>query len=69
MNSLENFVKYKPATNNTTITITNTSILTDLESKATKLTNTLSESLYGVVNEPSLGFYRIQVKLLLIVML
>lgn len=62
MNSLESFVKFIPSTNNAVITLTNASpVLTDMEAKARKLTNSLSEVLYEVSNEPSLGFYRIQV--------
>jgi hypothetical protein len=62
MNSLESFVKFIPSTNNAVITLTNASpVLTDMEAKARKLTNSLTEVLYEVSNEPSLGFYRIQV--------
>jgi hypothetical protein len=62
MNSLESFVKFIPSSNNASIVLTNSaSILTDMEVKARKFTTGLNESMYEVSNEPSLGFYRIQV--------
>jgi hypothetical protein len=67
MNSLENFAKFIPITNNVafnqTLVVTN-NILTDVEAKARKMTNSLNESLYEVANEPSLGLFRIQVNFL-----
>lgn len=63
MNSLESFAKFIPAANNSII-ITNSPtslILTDVESKSRRFTASLNESLYEVSNEPSIGFYRIQV--------
>ena len=64
MNSLESFVKYMPNANNISITNSppvNSSILTDMEVKARRFTNNLNDVLYETANEPSLGFYRIQV--------
>jgi len=62
MNSLESFVKFIPSSNNASIVLTNSSsILTDMEVKARKFSSGLNESMYEVSNEPSLGFYRIQV--------
>lgn len=61
MNSLESFVKFIPSANNVNINVTNSPVLTDLESKAKKFTNNLNDALYETSNEPSLGFYRIQV--------
>ena len=66
MNSLEGFVKFIPSSNTASLTVNNTSpnvqpILTDMELKAKKLTSSLNDVLYEVSNEPSLGFYRIQV--------
>ena len=65
MNSLEGFVKFIPSANQASLSIGSPSttpvILTDMESKARKLTNNLTDVLYEISNEPSLGFYRIQV--------
>jgi hypothetical protein len=62
MNSLESFAKFIPAANNSLIIASaSTSILTDSESKARRFTSSLNESLYDLANEPSIGFYRIQV--------
>ena len=67
MNSLEGFVKFIPNANTGSLSMvgpsnaTATPILTDMELKARKLTNNLNDVLYEVSNEPSLGFYRIQV--------
>ncbi len=44
MNSLESFVKFIPSANNATIQITNApTILTDVESKARKFANGLTD--------------------------
>lgn len=61
MNSLESFVKYIPSANNASINTVNSQILTDMEAKARRFTNNLNDVLYETSNEPSLGFYRIQV--------
>lgn len=63
MNSLENFVKFIPSSTNPSLTVAmaNANILTDIESKSRKYINGLNDTLYEVSNEPSLGFYRIQV--------
>ena len=62
MNSLESFVKFMPSSNNASLTVKTSPILTDMESKARKFTSCLNEMIYEVSNEPSLGLYRIQVK-------
>ena len=63
MNSLENFAKFIPITNNpsygTSMAVAD--ILTDVEAKARKYTLSLNDCLYEVSNEPSLGLFRIQV--------
>jgi hypothetical protein len=61
MNSLDNFVKFIPSANNPSVSITSSPVLTDIESKARRFTNCLTDSLYELSNEPSLGLYRIQV--------
>ena len=65
MNSLEGFVKFIPSANTVSLSIgsnvaspTTQVILTDLELKARKMTSSLTDVLYEVSNEPSLGFYR-----------
>ena len=62
MNSLENFARFSPIASTTSYNSSNMSsnILTDVEVKARKYTNSLSDAHYEVANEPSLGFYRIQ---------
>jgi hypothetical protein len=67
MNSLDNFVKFLPSTTNSSLTISagavaSSPVYTDLEAKARRFTNCLNDSMYEVSNEPSLGFYRIQVE-------
>lgn len=69
MNSLETFAKFIPTANNPIAVATvpsTSSILTDIEAKSRRLTTSLNESLYEVANEPSIGFYRIQVRFMLI---
>ena len=61
MNSLDTFVKFIPSANNQSVTITKAPILTDVEAKARRFSNSLTDSLYELSNEPSLGLYRIQV--------
>ena len=62
MNSLDTFAKFIPSATNPTVSVTTTSnVLTDVEAKARRFTNCLTDSLYEVSNEPSLGLYRIQV--------
>jgi hypothetical protein len=63
MNSLESFAKFIPATNNSLIiaSATASAILTDSELKARRFTSGLNDSLYELANEPSIGFFRIQV--------
>lgn len=60
MNSLESFARFSAI--NTAASSMSSSILTDVEVRARKYTNSLNDSYYEVANEPSLGFYRIQVK-------
>jgi hypothetical protein len=63
MNSLDTFAKFIPSspTGNPTVSITTSPVLTDVEAKARRFTNCLTDSLYELSNEPSLGLYRIQV--------
>lgn len=61
MNSLESFVKFIPNATNPSLTITQSPVLTDMESKARKFGDGLTDSFYENSNEPSLGLYRIQV--------
>jgi hypothetical protein len=61
MNSLESFVKFIPSATTASVNASNAAILTDVESKARKFTNSLNDIMYETSNEPSLGFYRIQV--------
>ncbi len=64
MNSLEGFVKFIPSSNTASLSVGSnaspitSTILTDMELKARKLTSSLTDVLYEVSNEPSLGFYR-----------
>jgi hypothetical protein len=65
MNSLEGFVKFIPSTNSASLSVgtnvaspSSQAILTDMELKARKLSSSLTDALYEVSNEPSLGFYR-----------
>ena len=62
MNSLESFAKFVPAANNVTLNPMGSVILTDMEAKARRFVNSLNDVLYETSNEPSLGFYRIQVR-------
>lgn len=68
MNSLESFARFMPVSNNipnNAMILNNSNILTDVEAKAGRFTNSLNDCLYEVTNEPSMGFYRIQVALIL----
>lgn len=63
MNSLESFARFMPmaaTTPHSSMTM-RSNILTDVELKARKYANTLNDCQYEVSNEPSLGFYRVQV--------
>lgn len=62
MNSLESFAKYVPSANNVALNPMGGVILTDLEAKARRFVTSLNDVLYETSNEPSLGFYRVQVK-------
>ena len=65
MNSLDTFVKFMPSGANPSVSISannssTAAILTDVEAKAKRFSNGLTDSLYELSNEPSLGLYRIQ---------
>ena len=60
MNSLESFARFIPITPTSPHGAVRSNILTDVELKARKFTNSLNDCMYEVANEPSLGFYRIQ---------
>lgn len=60
MNSLESFARFSAI--NSAVPNMSSSNITDVEVRARKYTNSLNDSYYEVANEPSLGFYRIQVR-------
>lgn len=64
MNSLESFAKYVPSSSSVTLNpMGSPSILTDMEVKANRYVASLNHVLYETSNEPSLGFYRVQVRI------
>jgi hypothetical protein len=59
MRSLESFENFMPTTTTNSKQMTQT----DIEFKSKLFAKDLTETIYNIANEPSIGFYRIEVNI------